>query len=436
MKERKFKVIKGGLDIAKTKSNRTFISAYVTNTRLMGVVGAYARWLFNEGNTTTEFHQFFYFDAEEYGFETYRSLLGSDPIEQGFIEQALIGGLGGKKIEVSEEELSSLVKDYTEMNKRLSIPLPEGIGEYGFLLDTFPELTEEEKTLLFAKQCTPINGTYELINYFLMRAFSRDFKAAQYLTAENMDIDLPQDQASATLCKNTIRQSDTLPANPLREAFLCESLLEIDNRYVLVLSEVEICPETLLVTDFHQHTQLKISPSEAALLLAREEYISLYEVFGAPEQIDSLLGDLSKNSLITTHENGKLFLSFNPNNDHVGKDVFRLNDDIFGIYYFTDYGQLLATAYSIQGIQALEKALSKKPLNQYLVLMSKYEFKEPILYEFIQSAFEDFEEFLDLVMDDRDPEPSDYADVDDDENNDAAGDENSDDGETKDDSDK
>lgn len=37
-----------------------------------------------------------------------------------------------EKIEVSEEELSSLVKDYTEMNKRLSIPLPEGNREYGF----------------------------------------------------------------------------------------------------------------------------------------------------------------------------------------------------------------------------------------------------------------------------------------------------------------
>lgn len=54
--------------------------------------------------------QFFYFDAEEYGFETYKSLLGGDSETLTITEQALIGGLGGSKVNVSEREATFLVQ--------------------------------------------------------------------------------------------------------------------------------------------------------------------------------------------------------------------------------------------------------------------------------------------------------------------------------------
>ena len=32
-------------------------------------------------------------------------------------------------------------------------------------------------------------------------------------------------------------------------------------------------------------------------------------------------------------------------------------------------------------------------------MKSKYEFKEPVLYEFIQSEFEDFDDFIEFIKD-------------------------------------
>ena len=51
-----------------------------------------------------DLHQFFYFDAEEYGFETYDSVLGPDDGRVSEIESSLIGGLGGEKIDLTLRE--------------------------------------------------------------------------------------------------------------------------------------------------------------------------------------------------------------------------------------------------------------------------------------------------------------------------------------------
>ena len=97
--DRKFRVLKGGLD-STVNGKKTFVEAYVTDTRLMGVVGLYICWE-NESDDedfVTHLHQFFYFDAEEYGLETYKSSVGGDIDDIRAIELALLGGLVGKKV--------------------------------------------------------------------------------------------------------------------------------------------------------------------------------------------------------------------------------------------------------------------------------------------------------------------------------------------------
>ena len=63
----------------------------------------------------------------------------------------------------------------------------------------------------------------------------------------------------------------------------------------------------------------------------------------------------------------------------------------------SDYGQLILAAYGIDEIHSLERKLLKSSLDQYLIPVAKYEFKEPILYEFILSDFEDFNDFLEAI---------------------------------------
>ena len=77
-KKTKFKVIKGGLSETAFTGSRQFVSAYVTDTRLMGVVGVYIHWYLPQNTLLKHFHQFFYMDAEEFGFDSYESVLESD----------------------------------------------------------------------------------------------------------------------------------------------------------------------------------------------------------------------------------------------------------------------------------------------------------------------------------------------------------------------
>ena len=73
-----FTVIEGGLLTAYNDRKKHFVSAYVTDTRLMGVLAIYAHWRTDGADEDFDLHQFFYIDCEEMGLETYKSVIGSD----------------------------------------------------------------------------------------------------------------------------------------------------------------------------------------------------------------------------------------------------------------------------------------------------------------------------------------------------------------------
>ena len=71
-----------------------------------------------------------------------------------------------------------------------------------------------------------------------------------------------------------------------------------------------------------------------------------------------------------------------------------LSNDVKGVYFITDYGQLIACAYSHDDILALERELAASPLRPYLIITGKYELLDPVLYEFINSDYPDFNSFI------------------------------------------
>jgi hypothetical protein len=389
--ERKFTVIKGGAAAALSNNRRRFLSGFITDTRLMGVVGLYIHWELSNTDSVSDFHQFFYFDAEEYGFETYKSLLGSDSEALMIMEQALIGGLGGNKVNVNEREATFLVQKYVAMNEELSIPFPEGRNEYAFLLEIPVTLTDKESEILTEKLCTPIVSEYQLINYFLMRVFGRDFEAAAYLAAGDFPLHALAGEEGATLCKNTIEEF--YDENGC--SYLCESLIEYDGKYELVVSEIYLREGK--VSGTKKRSSFFVTSAEAAMMLNHPEFITVYEILAEMDDFLKRFSGLSVNTMQTIHENGRLYLEFNKNNDHVNRKVFRLNEDIHGLYYATDFGQLIIAAYGLNEIHEIEKTLSKSEVCTCIIPTAKYEFKEPILYEFIQSDFDDFTDFLDFL---------------------------------------
>ncbi len=385
-----FTVIEGGLSAPKNSTPRQFMGAYVTNTRLMGVIGLYIHWRLDDRYPSPDFHQFFYLDSEEYGFETYRSVLGNSVEEISSIEQTLIGGLGGSKEEITEREARALIYQYAQFNKSHGLPLPDGFQEYQFLIETPTILEPDEQDSLRKKQCDAVVTDYQAINYFLMRCFGQDYEAAQWLCAENFDLDLYREYGIATLCKNTIDPDESQPGT-----YLCESLIERKDRYVLLVSQLTVSKHR--ITSFEKCSGFSVSSAEAAMMLAKPEFVTVYEILMSADEFNDTMEQMPLSAMMTSHDNGRLFLAFNNNNNHVDKQVFRLSEDVFGLYYITDFGQLIVSSFSLTGIHALEKDLRKSVLAPYLLATAKYEFKEPVLYEFIQSDFEDFNEFLDFI---------------------------------------
>lgn len=392
MKKNNLTVLRGGLLDSAATSRKTFVSAYITNTRLMGVVGMYMHFRLPDNQTLGELHQFFYFDSEEFGFENYQSVLGRNPMRLSEIENSLIGGLGGEKVQVTLREACYLLQEYVRFNKKHQIPLPEGLTEYGFLLEQEVFLSEPEHYILINKQCTSVENSYEAINYFLMRVIGKDFEAAGYLACKDLNMNLFPEHPAGAFCKNTIEHEDDA------DTYLCESLLEFSGNYYISVTEVALTG--LMVSRFERISLFRVSPAEAAMTLARSEFISVYEMLIDPSTFSPASTEKSAAAMVTFHDNGVLYMIFHPNNKHVAKREYRLNEDVLGMYFITTSGQLLAAAYSLEEIKLLEKDLSESSMGHSLIPIGRYEFQEAVLYEFIQSGFGSFEDFVNAIRTD------------------------------------
>lgn len=386
MSKNNFKVLKGGLLDSAVSSRKLFVSAYVTNTRLMGVLGMYIHFKLPDNQALEDLHQFFYFDAEDYGFESYYSVLGSDSEKILELENSVTGGLGGEKIPLTLREAQYLLQEYVRSNHKAHLPLPEGKKEYEFLLEQDIFLSEPDLYILMCKQCASIESPLALINYFLMRIIGRDFGAALFLTTQNFPLDVFPEFKSGTFCKNTIDEGDT-PGT-----YICESLLEFGDNYYIAVTHIVV--SGMVISDFKRISLFRISPAEAAMMLSRSEFVTVYEMLQPAEFFNKTSTRLVQKAMTTPHENGTLYMMFHSNNNHVARRVYRLNEDVLGMYYVSEKGQLLSAAYSLEEIKLLEKDLGSALIGKSLLVRSKYEFQEPVLYEFIQSGFEDFEDFV------------------------------------------
>ena len=400
--ERRFRLIEGGLK-DKTEWRRYFISAYVTDTRLMGVLGMYIHWRAADNGQTADFHQFFYFDAEETGFETYLGLWSDDPQEVAEKERENCGGLGGKKINLTLTEARHILRHYLEFNRAHGLPMPPGKEEYLDLLKDLAPMTEEEAYWLLMKQCAPITSEYALIHYFLMRSFGKDLEAVSLLTDNGRRQEVYPASGIATMCRNAIREDHGL--------YHCDSLIEHGGQYEVVITKIRVTG--MKIEKCETVSAMNVSPQEAALILSRPEFITVYRIMDAglfgledEEDYDTVTTGrldaftLDYDTMSDSYDTGRLFFTFYDNNTYVDRPVFLLSGDVRGVYYLTDMGQLLVMAYDLQAIHELEKQLDTEGCGLPLFLTDRFEFKEPILYEFIQSGYDDFNDFVEVIKED------------------------------------
>lgn len=415
---RNFYVIKGGLQKKAQTASYRLISAWITDTRLMGVCCIKAHWLAEAGDDTFEMFQFFYFDWQEYGLETYESFLGEPDLEMleavETVEHSLASGLGGKKNLITERELRFLVQSFAEFNAKRGIPMPQKSSEFDFLLKPQFNLSDEEQHSLICKECTKISSPMQVMNYFLMRCFARDFEGAKLLTKNYVRTDLFSEFAAADMLRNSIKEApDDAGSNSdyyatssytdfgtfnTRKTYTCESLLEFDAKYYLAATRITL--EGRKVVKYERLSAFRISLWESSLMLTQPEYVTVYDVAGDLSGFDTKTFSLLKTGLLSQHECGKLFSVFYPSNAHLAQSTYYMYDDLFGICYVLDSGQIVLASRSYENILKLEKELEESRYGPSLVLVSKYEFNHSLIHDFVNRNYEDFEDFLkDLGVD-------------------------------------
>ncbi|MCG8483189.1 MAG: hypothetical protein MJA31_07780 [Clostridia bacterium] len=385
MNHKRFTIIQGNNN-QKEEKKKIFVSSYVTDTRLMGVIGMYIHWKMGE----EDFYQIFHFDSEEYGFDNYKSIYGNHGGSLYVEKEAMMGGLGGKYRNINEDEARYILYQFVEMNKKLKLPLPEPKSEYEDLCSHLVSLSKSARENLMNKMCEAIVSDYQSINYFLMRSFAKDIDGIKYLTDEK-ELFIYEGKKPTTLLKNTIEKYQAAD----RISYVCESLIEENMKYKIKVTEIELeqKDERFYIMEAHERSEMIISPTEASFMLNRPEYINVYDIYDVTEFIKDIK-EKKPHMLHNVHDSGQMFTEFNEDNRHVNNTIYMLNGDIYGVYYITNSDQLIMSSYHLNNIAEMEKSLVKEDLKKYMTLDEKLEFKESILYEFVHSGYEDFFDFL------------------------------------------
>jgi hypothetical protein len=411
MERSDLKVIIGGASGTSSAVDREFISAYATNSRLMGVFVVHIHWeqKIHPGmgidktligvsglGDTVDLHQFFYMETIEIGIESYKSVWGEAAIRLMETEQSMTGGLGSKKIDLSEREARLLVRKCAEYNEKFGERLPEGESESSFLLsEPLDDPDDIEWDALFAKVCVSPENEYELIKYFLMRYFAADEDAVRYLTARSYTAGFPDPwREPDTLCLNKTRTHRDENGD---QSYICESLIENGPGHRILVSEIGVFGGK--VAAFRIINSFAISGAETAMKLERPEFITVYKIFTDPEKAMEHLDARYLAAMQRDTDAGRLYLRFNDNNDHMRRPVFRLNDDVKGMIYVTDEAQLVLAAYSLPLIHRLEREAQGWPFCRQLLPVAKYEFKEDIFYDFVRAETGDFIHYVNDVCD-------------------------------------
>ena len=357
------------INVFKKSYNNKLKKVYVTNTRLMGVVGVVAYY--------DKFVDIYHLDFEEYGIDSFFRIDIKNNNEVSKRINETVGGLGGKLKKINERQFKVLIKDSFDINDEFINLFDVLESSYNEILEIDIMLDENEKKSLTNKICIEFRNDYELINYYLMREIAKD-KISEVLTINK--IDFPITDKPYTLLKNSINKDED-------NGYISKSLIDYKNRYKLITSIIKT--QDLKIESAKIIETLEISYIEAALILNKKEYIVIYYIddINFEDKFFSNNNKMMKND----YQRGSLYTEYNSNNDHVTKKDYFLSDDIYGIYYFTDSNQLVVSSFEEKNIDEIVNGLKKY---QSLKLNDEFVVDKSLIYSFITSDYDDFYEFL------------------------------------------
>lgn len=384
---KRFRVLEGGLARSTTPFYQAFHSAWVTDTRLMGVLCLCIHW--SGIDDRDDLYQYFYFEFEGAGFDRFEWHDGKDPDALQELEASIIGGLGGRKKSLHMREALYLAQYFIRYNKLNCIPMPEQEEKYMFVLGMDGNLSEDDCDALFHKTCVRVLSMNALANYFLMRVFGEDFEAADWLSCGDVNLYLFPDLHDATFYRNEITMAED------QKSCRCESLVETSAGFWVIVTQLSFSYNK--VSDFQLVSRMPITEVEAYLKLAHSEYVTVYQYKGNPEEFVRSTTQLTRDAMIMPEHEGRLFMIYNPTNDHVKESTYYLDNDLAGVYFISENGEFLASSSSKRNQRQLELDLHFSPQKDRFSLVSCLELNEPVLLQYLNSPFYDFMEFIDAI---------------------------------------
>lgn len=377
-------VLEGGYG-KKLHSGYHFIEAHATNTRLMGVVGIVVKWQKSENEY---FHELYHLDFESYGIDGYEGYV--NPTEE-FLDhriRKMMGGLGGTFEVLEAREVRALLQSAVQV-------APECLGEFPEIEEAFPNiakdmsLSDENYDEITARLTPALKNQYALIHYFMMRSIGQDWSGRRGLWLE---VESNYDTRDMTLVPSTLIRESIQEVD--KNTYQVTSLIDGYSGYDMVVSEIKLSDieGELKVESFEMIRKMKISSIEAAMMLKKKEFLSIYTVLDETIEID--LENNYPEMMDNEHEAGVLYSRFKPTNSHVEEQVFYLSGDLLGLYYLTDEGQMIVSSFDEESLNQIENELSVWIGEKLIAPAGQFVIDVPILYDFVNSGFGDFFDFI------------------------------------------
>lgn len=358
----------------------TFEYAKVTKSRLMGSLGLTIKYEDNKDNI----YQYFLLDGEGLGIADYVSLKNPTSQEACREEERLMGGLGESRILIKEEVALFLINHFGNKNLEYGKDLPGNTEEYMNIITNYKSnLTIEQVYPIISKK---IDDEVEFINYMTMRFIARDRESLKYFSGSDEISNNHITRINGALLKNKVIKRG-------EGKYISEALYEDEDGYYVCKIAFNIRREndnfkikSLLVTDKEPMYDFEVFDE-----ISKSEFIDVYKLKNKEEFLMEFYND-NPFMLKSEMEEGVFFTRFNFNNNHVKSNVYVINNDIKSIYYQVGDEFFIGT-YSERDRKYINKLLITK-YKDYLTVDESYFFEENILYDFVESGSNDFEDFL------------------------------------------
>lgn len=368
----------------------TFKEAFATDTRLMGVVGVMVRFLDLQGK---EIVHVYHLDYESYGIDGFKEWRQISEPELRRELAKVIGGLGGRLESISFEELIYLLKTAYAVQ---DFDIEEGrelLSLYPSFIENELLLEDENEIKLLKRLSGNLVSDEQRLHYFMMRLVGKDFIGLKHLVKSDLMTSWESDDTEpSTLIKNEVTRGDELVDSVMYQV---SSLIDYEDTYKLLNSQIEVSKQTGKILMYMEMNHLVITPNEAAMHLAKKEYIGVYTIH--KDGFRYLFEYKKPHLMMNIHRNGSLYTEFNPNNAHVELASYYLNGDIFAVYYLTDSDQLVISTFNEENLEAVEAFFTQAGLDDYLSYEGAFEADTSLIYEFVNSGYESFYDFLNRV---------------------------------------